>query len=144
MRRFVLIIALAVLAPGSHAESTAAPADDTYDAALHAYDRGSFGQAAALLEVLIAKNRDCARCAHLLGRSYGRMAERAGWVEALRLAQKTRNALEYAVELDPDDLDAIADLIAYYRAAPSFLGGSLEKAEALERRLEELIAAHSS
>jgi len=144
MRRFVLLIALAVLAPGGHAERTPDLADNTYDAALNAFDRGSFDQAAALLEILIKDDRNCARCAHLLGRSYGRLAERAGWVEALRLAHKTRDALEYAVELDPDDADAIADLISYYRAAPSFLGGSTEKAKVLEQRLEELMAARSS
>jgi tetratricopeptide (TPR) repeat protein len=144
MRRFVLLIALAVLAPGGHAERTVDLADDLYDTALRAFDRGSFDRAAALLERLIESDSSCARCAHLLGRSYGRLAERAGWVEALRLAQKTRSALEYAVELDPDDPDAIADLIKYYRAAPSFLGGSIEKAEALEQRLEELMTARSS
>jgi tetratricopeptide (TPR) repeat protein len=113
--------------------------DDTAAAlavAHQAYEAERYSDAVRILEQALAIEPDCARCAHLLGRSYGRLAERANWLAALDLARKTRRALELAVRLAPDDSDAVADLIRYYRAAPGFLGGSVEKARRLEQNLE--------
>jgi predicted Zn-dependent protease len=139
----LLIATLLVIAAEVSAEAgrTAAPATvavhPQYDAALHAYESGQYAAAAALLEQQLGQQPGCARCAHLLGKSYGRLAERAGWLEAISLARKTCSALEQAVELAPHDREALSDLIEYYRAAPAFLGGNRDKADALERRLRE-------
>ncbi len=103
---------------------------------LRAFEAGDYETAAALMKIALESEPACARCAHVQGKSYGRMAERAGWGDAIGLAKKTRLALEQAVELDPYDTDAIRDLIEYYRKAPGFLGGSKRKAEALEKRLQ--------
>ena len=113
-----------------------AVADSEFGA--RAYAAGQFDTAREILEHVTALDPDCARCVHLLGKSYGRLAEQAGWAEAMSLARKTRSALEQAVALAPEDTLAVADLIKYYRAAPAFLGGSAEKADALERRLRDL------
>ena len=96
-----------------------------------------------LLEAVLEREPECANCAHLLGKSYGRMAERAGWTEAIGLAKKTRLALEQAVAPAPYHAHAIRDLIKYYRAAPGFLGGSEEKARELEQRLRQSEAGHT-
>lgn len=146
MYRTVLLIALTVLSvlPASVlADRAPESGHSAYSDALRAFEAGAYAEAAALLERLLDTDGSCARCAHLLGKTYGRMAEQAGWTEAMRLAQKTRSALEQAVELAPEDVEAISDLIRYYRAAPGFLGGSSEKAKRLELRLEELLTAQA-
>jgi tetratricopeptide (TPR) repeat protein len=75
---------------------------------------------------------------HWLGRSYGQLAKNSGLLRAYSLSQKTREALERAVELDNENTEAMTDLIKYYEQAPSFLGGGQGKAEKLRNRLEEL------
>ena len=73
-----------------------------------------------------------------LGRAYGREAQQANVLRQPGLAKRTKAAWEKAIELDPDNLDARADLIQYYVQAPGFLGGStakaLEQAEEIRKR----------
>lgn len=64
-----------------------------------------------------------------LGRAYGRQAERSSFFRQLLLARKVKLHLERAVELNPGNLPARADLREYYLRAPGFLGGSEEKAQ---------------
>ena len=70
-----------------------------------------------------------------LGRAYGRRAETSSFLTAPRWAVKTRQAFEKSVELDPRNQEAVSDLFQYYLDAPGFLGGGLDKAEALIRSL---------
>lgn len=73
-----------------------------------------------------------------LGGAYGDAATKAGLLSKLSWAKKCQAALEHAVELDPDNVNARNGLITYYRSAPSFAGGSLDKAfvqaEEIKRR----------
>ena len=73
-----------------------------------------------------------------LGRAYGKEAQAANVLRQPGLAKKTKTAWERAIVLDPDNLDARADLIQFYLQAPGILGGStdkaLEQAEAIRRR----------
>ncbi|MCP5200853.1 MAG: hypothetical protein H6977_12630 [Gammaproteobacteria bacterium] len=136
--RLLTVVLLAALAGGARAELGASDAIPGYLLALRAYETSEFSRAVELLEAAMTVEPDCARCAHLLGKSYGRLAERAGWIEAMSLARKTVAALEQAVELAPNDVEALEDLLRYYRAAPEFLGGGADKAEAVERRLRDV------
>lgn len=63
-----------------------------------------------------------------LGGAYGAAARKAGLMSQLGLAKKCRAALEQAVALDPDNLDARNGLISFYRQAPGFVGGGIGKA----------------
>jgi tetratricopeptide (TPR) repeat protein len=75
------------------------------------------------------KQADSNAAYHLwLGRAYGTQAEHAGKLSQFGLARKTRSEFERASALDPANLDAREDLISYYLEAPSFMGGSVEKA----------------
>ena len=65
-----------------------------------------------------------------LGRAYGNSAQRASILWQFPLARKVRIHFEKAVKLDPDNVDARADLAEYYLKAPRILGGGKEKAEA--------------
>lgn len=75
-----------------------------------------------------------------LGEAYGRAADDASVIAQIGLAKKCRAALEQAVALAPDNLDARRGLVDYYRQAPSFLGGGVMKAyaEAKEIRARDL------
>jgi tetratricopeptide (TPR) repeat protein len=125
-----------LLAATALAEETA-PATN-FTAAEQAYAAGRYAEAAARLEALLAARPDCGRCAHLLGKSYGRQAELASWFDAVKLARQACTNLERAVTLLPEDRDALEDLLLYYREAPAFLGGGDDKARSIETRLATL------
>jgi tetratricopeptide (TPR) repeat protein len=65
-----------------------------------------------------------------LGRIYGEKADRAGFVSAAGLAKKVRTEFERAVELDPKNSEARADLAEFYMEAPGVVGGGKDKARA--------------
>lgn len=73
-----------------------------------------------------------------LGRTWGRRAETASPLVAPLNAAKARGFFEKALELNPSNRDALGDLFDYYLNAPGFLGGGLDKAEALARRIEAI------
>ena len=63
-----------------------------------------------------------------LGRIYGEKADRAGFLSAAGLAKKVRGSFERAVELDPKNWQARADLGEFYLDAPGVVGGGKDKA----------------
>ena len=63
-----------------------------------------------------------------LGRAYGEKADRSSMFSAARLAKKVRQSFERAVELDPTNWKARADLAEFYVEAPGVMGGGKEKA----------------
>jgi tetratricopeptide (TPR) repeat protein len=73
---------------------------------------------------------------HWLGRTFGRRAEVSTFLSAPGYASKARQNFEKAVELDPSNAEAVNDLFEYYLQAPGFLGGGLDKAQALLAKIE--------
>ena len=71
-----------------------------------------------------------------LGRAYGRRAETGSWLFAASNATRARQYFENAVALDAHNRQAMNDLFDYYLNAPGILGGGVDKAEALARRIE--------
>lgn len=138
--RLVLLLLGLILLGDARAEAAAPPYESDYQAARKSYRARHYEDAVRMLEALHKTHPDCARCAHLLGKSYGRLAQRANWLSAMDFARKTVSAFELAVRLDPNDEGAIEDLIRYYRAAPEFLGGGVDKAKRMEQRLKDLHA----
>lgn len=65
-----------------------------------------------------------------LGREYGQKAANVNPLSAASYAKKTKAEFEQAVQLDPANLQARADLAEYYTDAPSIMGGGLDKARA--------------
>jgi tetratricopeptide (TPR) repeat protein len=62
-----------------------------------------------------------------LGGAYGLYARQH---TSISKARKCRDAFLRAVELNPDNLDARAALVTFYRMSPWFVGGSMSKAHA--------------
>jgi tetratricopeptide (TPR) repeat protein len=78
-----------------------------------------------------------------LARAYGYKAAHASPFSALSLAVKVHNEFERAVQLDPQNFHAMSDLGEYYVAAPSFIGGGLDRAQALAARMRPNFPAQS-
>ncbi len=109
-----------------------------YVQALDFYEQKQYEKAVSLLEEAITLAPEQADYYHLLGKSYGRLAEQASWFTALPLARKTGHALERAVALDANKIQALADLIDFHQRAPGIAGGNAERAKFLHKRLMEL------
>jgi tetratricopeptide (TPR) repeat protein len=78
-----------------------------------------------------------------LARAYGFKAAHASPFAALKLATKVHNEFERAVQLDPQNFQAMSDLGEYYVAAPPLVGGGLDKAQALAARMQPDFPAQS-
>ncbi len=70
-----------------------------------------------------------------LGRAYGRRAETSSFITAPSYASKARGYFEKAVQLNPNNTEAIGDLFEYYLEAPGMLGGGLDKAAEMAKRI---------
>jgi tetratricopeptide (TPR) repeat protein len=70
-----------------------------------------------------------------LGRAYGLKARHAGPLAGFSLARKVHSSFERAVQLNPANAGALSDLGEYYIAAPSIVGGGIDKAQALATRM---------
>ena len=78
-----------------------------------------------------------------LGRAYGEKAEHSIFFLAAGLAKKVRSEFETAVRLDPDNVEARADLADYYVQAPGIMGGGTDKAATQAQQLAALNPAES-
>lgn len=78
-----------------------------------------------------------------LGRAYGMKASRANPLTAFSLARKVRYAFEHAVQLDPENIQAMSDLGEFYVDAPAIVGGGLDKGQALANRMRSHFPAQA-
>lgn len=78
-----------------------------------------------------------------LGRSYGMKASHAHPLTAFALARKVRYSFERAVELDPQNIQAMSDLGEFYVDAPAIVGGGLDKGRALAERMQSRFPSQS-
>jgi tetratricopeptide (TPR) repeat protein len=99
---------------------------------------GEFKKAADAFERATQINPNSSIYFHWLGKAQGRRAETASPFTAPAYASKARAAFEKAVELDSRNIEAINDLFSYYLEAPGFLGGGLNKAADLAKRIQAL------
>jgi tetratricopeptide (TPR) repeat protein len=102
---------------------------------------GDYKTAIEAFEKAVALDSANSRYVNWLGKSYGRQAETGGMLSAPSNASKARQAFEKAVQLDAKNGEAVGDLFTYYLEAPGFLGGGVEKAQALANRTASRDAA---
>ncbi len=100
--------------------------------------QGDYKQAGEAFEKALALAPRNSELHRLLGNAYGRRAETGSMLTAPGNARKARQYFEEAVELDPNNREAATNLFEYYLEAPSFLGGGIEKAENLAKRIATL------
>ncbi len=92
-----------------------------------------FDRAESACRTAIALEPNNGRYHRWMAHVYGEKAARANFLAALGLAGKTREELERAVQLDPNDVDARVDLAEFDVEAPGMIGGGQEKARAQAR-----------
>ena len=78
-----------------------------------------------------------------LGRAYGMKASHARPLTAFALARKVRYSFERAVQLDPQNIQAMSDLGEFYVEAPAIVGGGLDKGRALASRMQPRFPSQS-
>jgi len=98
--------------------------------------QGQYKEAVANFEKAVGEDSLSSDYHDWLGRAYGRLAEGSSFLTALVYARKTVRAFERAVELGPSNLEALSDVFEYYLEAPGMVGGGLDKAENIARRIE--------
>lgn len=105
------------------------------------YMQGDYKKAAEAFEAALKRDPQNSMAALWLGRAYGRRAETSSPFTAPAYASRARQNFERAVQLDPRNLEALSDLFEYYLDAPGFLGGGVDKAEALVARIAAIDAS---
>jgi Flp pilus assembly protein TadD len=96
---------------------------------------GDYKRAIEFFEKAVALSPNNSEYELWLGRAWGRRAETSGWLVAGMHASKVRQYFERAVALDPHNHEAKNDLFSFYLDAPGFLGGGIEKAEAIAKSI---------
>lgn len=107
------------------------------------YQLGDFKKAVEALEKVVEARPGDANAWLWLGRAWGRRAETSNMLVAPSYASKSRQCFEKAVQLDPDHGEALNDLFSYYLEAPGFLGGGMEKAQALVEKIRNVDPAEA-
>lgn len=78
-----------------------------------------------------------------LGRALGEKADSASFLTAYNLAKRARAELERAVQLNPRNAEALADLGEFYNSAPSIVGGGTNKAQSVAQELDRVDPARA-
>lgn len=103
--------------------------------------REDFDQAVEFLLKATQAAPATARYFNALGDTYGQAAQKASVFSKPGLASKCRVAYEKAVELDPASVNYRRSLLGYYRQAPGFMGGGMDKAYAQAEEIRKLDAS---
>lgn len=93
--------------------------------------------AAFLFGQAIDESPSSAEAHYWLGVAYGRQARTANVFRQLRLATRTRQEFERAVQLNPNEIRARYALVQFYTLAPPFLGGGDPKAFREAQEIEQ-------
>ena len=101
------------------------------------YRLEKFKKATEALEEAVAGDQNNSHYVNWLGKAFGRRAETSSFFTAPSYASTARKYFERAVELDPENIEAVEDLFEYYLEAPGFLGGGQDKAAALLERIHQ-------
>jgi len=99
------------------------------------YMLGEYKKATEILEKSAAADATNSDTYLWLGRAWGRRAETSTVLTAPGHASRARQNFEKAVELNPQNLEALSDLFEYYLEAPGLLGGGFDKAQAVAGKM---------
>jgi tetratricopeptide (TPR) repeat protein len=105
------------------------------------FDQKEYDDAADYFEEATETDPNQADYFNWLGNTYGTIAQNANMLKQGMLAPKMKKAWEKAIQLDAKNVDARTSLIQYYLQAPSFMGGSIEKAKEVAKQIIGINAA---
>ena len=137
-----LLMILSFFLPRAHAAGT--EAENSFLLGRQEYEKEAYADAIEAFSTAVKLAPGSSTYHHWLGKSYGRLAQNSNLFKAYRLSVRTREEFERAVLLDDKNIEAIEDLMEFYRQAPAFLGGGQDKADRLRRRVEELQQQNTS
>jgi tetratricopeptide (TPR) repeat protein len=100
------------------------------------YSQDMADEAIRECDLAVAHASDDSNYQMWLGRAYGQKASHASAFSAYGLAKKVHVYFERAIELNPANIHAMNDLGEFYVAAPSVVGGGLDKAQALAAKMQ--------
>ncbi len=103
-----------------------------------AFEEKKYDDAQDFFEEAVDTNAKVADYHNWLGNTYGTIAQNSNMIKKGMLAPKMKKAWENAIALDSKNIDARTALISYYRQAPGFMGGSIEKAKEVANQLIKL------
>ncbi len=133
-----LLVLVAALLNAMHVLAASTDGLSPIETVRSMYEAGDYQQVIALLKDAIAADPDNAEYHHVIAKSYGRAAQTVNWFKAMDFARKTRDHLQSAVKLDPNNVVYLDDLMDYYREAPAFLGGDKRKADEISSRIRQI------
>ncbi len=100
------------------------------------YQAGKYEEALELGADLLKTKPNNVDYLILMGESYGKAAGEASMLTAMDYAKKSKQSFVKAVEIEPNNPNAIYPLIVFLVDAPSFVGGDVDAAEELVTRLQ--------
>ena len=118
--------------------ASATTAGAFFDLGRGRYERGDYQVAVEYLEHSIELEPGQSDYYLWLGMAYGRLAEKLSWLQALDYAEKSGQSLRKAVDLDDHNIRALLTLAEFYKQAPAFLGGNVDKAAQLQAKALKL------
>lgn len=98
---------------------------------------GEAEEAVDLAEELVDAHPQSALAQYWLGNAYGNRIGQVGMLSKMMMAPKLRDAYEIAIKLDPELVDARANLVQFYLQAPSTIGGGIDKAKAQQQEIAQ-------
>lgn len=106
-----------------------------------AFDKKVYDDAADYFEEATEVNPRVAEYFNRLGNAYAEMAKRANMLRQGILGPRAKDAWEKAAALDAKNIDARISLISFYKFAPGFMGGGIDKAKATATEIIKLNVA---
>ncbi|MBX3132342.1 MAG: tetratricopeptide repeat protein [Gemmatimonadaceae bacterium] len=131
LRSLLMLLLLQLLSPSVFSLPSQAPASPgaaDFNAGMAHMRAGNPDRAERSFERAIEKEPRNGTYHLWLGNAVGQQAQNASVVRQPFMARRIRNSFERAVALDPNLLDARDGLIQFYLAAPSVMGGDVNKA----------------
>jgi len=102
------------------------------------YDEKKYEEAESFFEEAIETNDRRSEYHNWYGNTLGAIASDANMLKQGMLAPKMKSAWERAVALKSDYIEPRQSLIQYYLAAPSMMGGSVDKAKEMANEIMKL------
>ncbi len=102
-----------------------------------AFDQDEYSDAIDFFEEATEYEETNANYFAWLGNAYGMRVDEVSKLRQGMIAPKIKSNYEKAASLDPSNLEAQWGLVEYYTQAPSFMGGSFEKAIETAKTIKE-------